>query len=132
MCDDRHRHQEWLKCLRVIDHVTPADKDLYLIVDSASTHKHAKVRRWLAWHPCFPVYFTPTSSSRLKRGRAHLPRPHATPPQARGLSRRRGTDHDDWRLRRSAQRAAQPFNWTALAKDILGKVARAPAAPDNR
>ena len=26
MCDDRHRHQEWLKFLRVIDDVTPADK----------------------------------------------------------------------------------------------------------
>src|SRR5512136_1524957 len=24
MCDDRHRHQEWLKFLRVIDEVTPA------------------------------------------------------------------------------------------------------------
>ena len=24
MCDDRHRHQEWLKFLRVIDQVTPA------------------------------------------------------------------------------------------------------------
>ena len=26
MCDDRHRHQEWLKFLRVIDQVTPPDK----------------------------------------------------------------------------------------------------------
>jgi len=65
MCDDRHRHQEWLKFLRVIDDVTPPDKDLYLIVDNASTHKHARVRRWLARHPRFHVYFTPTSSSWL-------------------------------------------------------------------
>ena len=28
MCDDRHRHQEWLKFLRVIDDVTPPGKDL--------------------------------------------------------------------------------------------------------
>ena len=26
MCDDRHRHQEWLKFLRVIDSVTPPEK----------------------------------------------------------------------------------------------------------
>jgi hypothetical protein len=26
MCDDRHRHQEWLKFLRVIDRVTPPEK----------------------------------------------------------------------------------------------------------
>jgi hypothetical protein len=28
MCDDRHRHQEWLKFLRVIDDVTPPDKEV--------------------------------------------------------------------------------------------------------
>jgi hypothetical protein len=27
MCQERHRHQEWLKFLRVIDDVTPADKE---------------------------------------------------------------------------------------------------------
>src|SRR5204863_753357 len=31
MCDDRHRHQEWLQFLRVIDDVTPAGKELHLI-----------------------------------------------------------------------------------------------------
>src|SRR5471032_586605 len=40
MCDDRHRHQEWLKFLRVIDRVTPPEKDLHLIVDNYATHKH--------------------------------------------------------------------------------------------
>src|SRR5277367_6570867 len=45
MCDDRHRHQEWLKFLRVIDHVTPAEKQIHMIVDNYSTHKHAKVKQ---------------------------------------------------------------------------------------
>ena len=31
MCDDRHRHQEWLKFLRVIDHVTPAEKQIHMM-----------------------------------------------------------------------------------------------------
>ena len=66
MCDDRHRHQEWLKFLRVIDEVTPAaGKDLHLIADNYATHKHPKVQKWLARHPRFHVYFTPTSSSWL-------------------------------------------------------------------
>ena len=26
MCDDRHRHQEWLRFLRIIDKLTPKDK----------------------------------------------------------------------------------------------------------
>src|SRR5471030_622711 len=65
MCDDRHRHQEWLKFLRVIDDVTPPDKELHLIADNYATHKHPKVQKWLARHSRFHVYFTPTSSSWL-------------------------------------------------------------------
>src|SRR5216683_5721479 len=51
MCQERHRHQEWLKFLRVIDDVTPAGKEVHLIADNYSTHKHAKVQRWLKRHP---------------------------------------------------------------------------------
>ena len=65
MCDDRHRHQEWLPFLRVIDQVTPAGKALHLIADNYATHKHAKVQRWLKRHPRFHIHFTPTSSSWL-------------------------------------------------------------------
>jgi hypothetical protein len=50
MCDDRHRHQEWLKFLRGIDDLTPPDKELHLIADNYATHKHPKVQKWLARH----------------------------------------------------------------------------------
>jgi len=63
MCDDRHRHQEWLKFLRVIDDVTPSGREIHLIADNYATHKHPKVQKWFARHPRFHVYFTPTSSS---------------------------------------------------------------------
>lgn len=33
-CMDRHRHQEWIKFLNLIDRQTPADLDLHLIVDN--------------------------------------------------------------------------------------------------
>ncbi len=65
MCDDRHRHQEWLKFLRVIDQVTPRGKEIYLIADNYSAHKHPKVQKWLARHRRFHVYFTPISRSWL-------------------------------------------------------------------
>jgi len=65
MCDDRHRHQEWLKFLRVIDRVTPRGPEIHLIADNYATHKHPKVQRWLARHRRFHIYFTPTSSSWL-------------------------------------------------------------------
>src|SRR5246127_5066614 len=65
MCDDRHRHQEWLKFLRVIDYVVPAGKEVHMIVDNYATHKHPKVERWLRRHPRFHMHFTPTGCSWL-------------------------------------------------------------------
>ena len=65
LCQQRHRHQEWLKFLRLIDVATPADKQVYLIADNCAAHKHAKVQRWPKSHPRFHAHFTPTSSSWL-------------------------------------------------------------------
>src|SRR5215208_3574005 len=64
-CMPRHRHQEWLRFLRRIDAETPKKKDLHLILDNYSTHKHEKVRKWLERHPRFHLHFIPTSSSWL-------------------------------------------------------------------
>jgi transposase len=132
MCDDRHRHQEWLKFLRVIDDVTPPDKELHLIADNYATHKHPKVQKWLARHPRFHLYFTPTSSSWLN------------------MVERFFRDLTEQRLRRGIFRDVEelimamddyidkhndnpkPFVWTAKASDILEKVNRARAVLDNR
>ena len=64
-CMSRHRRQEYLRSLRLIDRQTPQDLDLRLIVDNYATHKHQKVKAWLAKHLRFHVHFTPTSSSWL-------------------------------------------------------------------
>jgi transposase len=64
-CMQRHRHQEWLKFLKLIDRQTPSDLDLHLIADNYATHKHPKVQAWLARHPRFHMHFIPTSSSWL-------------------------------------------------------------------
>jgi transposase len=61
----RHRHQEWLAFLKKIDQDTPPELDLHLICDNYATHKHARVRAWLARHPRFHIHFTPTSASWL-------------------------------------------------------------------
>src|SRR5580693_6174355 len=63
MCDDRHRHQEWLRFLRIIDKLTEKSRNVHLIVDNYATHKHPLVKRWLERHPRFHVHFTPTSQS---------------------------------------------------------------------
>jgi transposase len=64
-CMPRHRHQEWIKFLKLIDAETPPDLDLHLIVDNYATHKHPKVQSWLKRHRRFHVHFIPTSSSWL-------------------------------------------------------------------
>jgi transposase len=62
LCQERHRHQEWLKFLRLIDQAIPPNRKLHLICDNYATHKHPKVQRWLARHPRFHLHFTPTSA----------------------------------------------------------------------
>jgi len=39
---------------------TSADLAIRLIADNYATHKHAKVKAWLAKHPRFHMHFTPS------------------------------------------------------------------------
>lgn len=130
-CMQKHRHQEWLRFLRLIDRQTPSHLDVHLIVDNYSTHKHAKVKRWLTRHKRFHVHFTPTSASWLN------------------MVERFFRDLTVNRLRRDAFRSVpelvaaiegyvsqhngnpKPFIWTAKANDILEKVKRGRAALDK-
>jgi len=64
-CMPRHRHQEFIRFLQLIDVKTPADLALHLIVDNYGTHKHQRVQTWLKRHPRFHLHFIPTSSSWL-------------------------------------------------------------------
>jgi transposase len=64
-CMPRHRHQEFIRFLQIIDVKTPPDLDLHLIVDNYGTHKHKRVKSWLKRHPRFHLHFIPTSSSWL-------------------------------------------------------------------
>jgi len=130
-CMPRHRHQEWIKFLRLIDKETPAGLDLHLIADNYSTHKHPAVKRWLSRHRRVHVHFIPTSSSWLN------------------LIERWFRNITDKRIRRGvfksvevlvkaimdyiAEHNACPttFTWTAKAEQILEKVRRARAVLDK-
>jgi transposase len=124
-CMPRHRHQEWIKFLRLIDRETPKNKEIHLIADNYATHKHPKVQAWLKRHPRFKVHFTPTSASWLN------------------MVERFFRDLTENRLRRGIFRSVadliaaieeylarhnedpKPFIWTKTASDILQKVTRA-------
>jgi len=125
LCQERHRHQEWLRFLRLVDDATPAGKQLHLIVDNYATHKHPKVQRWLQRHPRFHIHFTPTSASWLNMVERFF----------RDLTvkrLRRGVFHDVVELVDAIDSYVdqhnenpKPFIWTAKATDILEKVTRA-------
>ena len=61
----RHRHQEFIRFLNTIEAQVPKRKAIHAIVDNYATHKHPKVRAWLARHPRWTFHFTPTSASWL-------------------------------------------------------------------
>ena len=60
-----HRHQEFIRFLNTIEEQVPVGKVIHAIVDNYATHRHPKVRQWLARHPRWTFHFTPTSASWL-------------------------------------------------------------------
>jgi transposase len=64
-CKQRHRHQEFLGFLKVVEKQTPKDKDLLVVVDNYSTHKQEKVKNRLKRIKHVTLHFIPTSSSWL-------------------------------------------------------------------
>ena len=127
-CMPRHRHQEWLKFLRLIDSSTPKRKHLHLIVDNYSPHKHPNVQAWMKKHKRFHIHFTPTSASWLNMVERFF----------RDLTQkqlRRGCFASVAELIETIEKYIarhntnpKPFVWTAKASDILEKVKRARAA----
>jgi transposase len=121
-CMPRHRHQEWIKFLKLIDEQTPADKQLHLIVDNYATHKHPKVLKWLKRHPRFHIHFTPTSASWLNMVERFFR-------DLTGKRLKRGVFTSVHQLIAAIEQYIQamnqspkPFIWTAKASDILEKV----------
>ena len=66
-CRPRHRHQEFLGFLNHLDHQVPAELAVHLIADNYATHKHPKVKAWLARHRRFHIHYTPTYASWLNQ-----------------------------------------------------------------
>lgn len=62
-CYNRHRHQEFLNFLNQVNKNITKDKDVHIILDNYSTHKHEKVKNWFKRHKRFHIHFTPTSAS---------------------------------------------------------------------
>jgi transposase len=119
----RHRHQEFLRFLKLIDAAVPGGLELHLVCDNYATHKTPDVKKWLLRHPRFHLHFTPTSSSWMN------------------LVERWFAELTNRKLRRSAHRSVteleadirtwinewnrdpKPFVWTKTADEILDTLA---------
>ncbi|MDE1537292.1 MULTISPECIES: IS630 family transposase [Actinotignum] len=121
----RHRHQEFMTFLNLIEQTVPEDVDVHIVLDNLATHKHSKVKDWLDKHPRFTFHFTPTSSSWLNQVERFF-----------GIITdkliRRGvftsvTDLEEkimaWIKERNL--TAKPFTWVADVDSLLEKIARA-------
>jgi transposase len=119
----RHRHQEFLRFLKLIDAAVPKDLELHLVLDNYATHKTPAIHQWMLRHPRFHLHFTPTSSSWMN------------------LVERWFAELTNRKLRRSAHRSVtaletdirqwinewnknpKPFVWTKTADEILETLA---------
>jgi transposase len=124
-CVPRHRHQEFLRFLRRLDHEFPEPLLLHLVLDNYGTHKTPEVKQWLARHRRFVCHFVPTSSSwvnLVERWFGELTR--------KAVRRGAFVSVQDLIQTIEAFLAAwnehpKPFVWTAKVEDILAKIERA-------
>ncbi len=122
----KHTHVEWLRFLKQIDRETAPELTVHVIADNYATHKHGKVKAWLAKHPRFRMHFTPTSGSWLnlvERFFADLT----------GVIRDGSFDSVAHLRREIVRHLAEynenprPYKWVAKGEDVLAKIKRARA-----
>src|SRR6202049_2132432 len=123
-CMQRHRHQEFIRFLNLIEAQVPVRMAIHAVVDNYATHKHPKVQKWLARHPRWTFHFTPTSASWLNAVEGFFAK----------LTRRRlkrGVFRSVADLQAAINRFVEetnsdpkPFVWTADAKRVLAAVKR--------
>ncbi len=123
-CRKRHRHQEFLHFLSHIERNVPKDLDIHLVADNYSTHKHPKVKHWLAARPRYHVHYTPTYASWLNQVEIWFN--IITQRAIRRGSFRKVKDliANIKRFVDNYNPKAKPFAWTATADSILEKISR--------
>src|SRR5467141_3886613 len=123
-CKRRHRHQEFLAFLRHIEANVPDHLDVHLVCDNYGTHKHAKVRAWLARRSRFHLHFTPTYSSwlnQVERWFALITHQAIRRGSFRNVRELVGKI-DAYGAHYNAHK--RPFVWTATADSIFNKLQR--------
>jgi transposase len=119
----KHRHQEFIRFLKLIDDAVPDGLDLHLVLDNYATHKTPEVQKWLLRHSRFTLHFTPTSSSWMnlvERWFAELTRRKLRRSAHRSVTELEADIRawiSEW------NRDPKPFVWTKTADEILDTLA---------
>lgn len=123
-CKSRHRHQEYLQFLKHVEENVPKKLDVHVIVDNYSTHKHPKVKRWLAAHPRWHVHYTPTYASWLNQVEIwfNIITQKAIRRGSFTSVKELVANIDNYVTHYN--RHPKPFMWTATADSILAKIER--------
>lgn len=125
-CYPRHTHEDFVDFLESIA-AKHRRVQIHLICDNYGTHKHPKVREWLAANPRFQLHFTPTSASWLNLVERWFAR-------ITDEAIRRGSFNSVRQLERAIikylsawNENATPFRWTKSARTIRRSIRRATA-----
>ncbi len=123
-CKPRHRHQEFLQFLKHIEANVPEDLDPHLVLDNYGTHKHPKVKQWLAARSRYQVHYTPTYASWLNQVEIWFN--IITQKAIRRGSFRSVKDliNNIKKFVDHYNSNSKPFVWTATAESILEKINR--------
>ena len=123
-CMRRHRAVDMRKFLAEVERNMPADLDVHVVMDNASSHKTKLIRDWFARRPHWHLHFTPTSASWINQVERFF-----------GLLSekkiKRGTHRSVKELVAAIQAFIngcnanpEPFRWVKTADDILASVER--------
>ena len=92
------------------------------MVDNECTHRHGKVKEWLAVHPCFHVHYTPTDASwinQVERWFGLITQQairRGSFPNMKELISKNNSFVEHYNAKTS------PFAWLATAESILAKI----------
>ncbi len=125
-CFNRHRHMEFINFLNLINRNVPRDKEIHIIANNYSTHKHEKAKKWFKRHKRSHIHFTPTGASWMNQVETWF-----------GILQnkqiKRGVFHSVKDLVQKIMnfiehhnKSHKPFKWTKSAQEILAKAKRIP------
>jgi transposase len=120
-----HTNQEWIQFLTLIEKHSPPDKQIHLIIDNYSAHKHSNVQLWLAERPRFHIHYTPTSGSWLNQVERLFGEVNRKCLKHRSVPTVEALQQEITQFLDRRNEHPKPINWKATTDDILQKVKRA-------